>query len=67
MKAKILFNVLAVLGLAATVVTLYFFYDYNRREGISPVLVWGTSPILVFIVITSFFQLRKSLRTHKRR
>ena len=67
MKIRFLFNVLAVAGLIATLVTCYYFYDYNRREGLSSVLVWGTAPIMIFVVITSILQLRRSIRSHKRR
>ena len=67
MKIRFLFNVLAVAGLIATLVTCYYFYDYNRREGISSVLVWGTAPLMIFVVITSILQLRRSIRSHKRR
>jgi hypothetical protein len=67
MKIRFLFNVLAVAGLIATLVTCYYFYDYNQREGLSSVLVWGTAPLMVFVVITSVLQLRRSIRSHKRR
>ena len=67
MKIRYLFNVLAVAGLIATLVTCYYFYDYNRREGLSSVLVWGTAPLMVFVVITSILQLRRSIRSYKRR
>jgi uncharacterized membrane protein (GlpM family) len=67
MKTKFIFNILAVLGLTASLATCYFFYDYNRKEGLSSVLVWGTAPILLFIVITSVLQLRKSVKSGNRR
>jgi drug/metabolite transporter superfamily protein YnfA len=67
MKIRYLFNVLAVAGLIATLVTCYYFYDYNRREGLSSVVVWGTAPLMVFVVITSILQLRRSIRSYKRR
>ena len=66
MKTRSLFNLLAVLGIAATIVTCYLFYDYNRRVGLSSVLVWGTSPLLLFVIITSIAQLRKNFRSGKR-
>ena len=66
MKTRLLFNVLAVAGLGATIVTCYYFYDYNRREGLSSVLVWGTAPLMIFVVITSILQLRRSFRSQKR-
>ena len=67
MKTKFFLNLLAVLGLAASLVTCYLFYDYNRKVGLSSVLVWGTAPMLLFVVITSVLQLRKSIRSQKRR
>ena len=66
MKSRYFFNILAVLGIVATLVTCYMFYDYNRKEGISSVLIWGTSPILLFVLISSVIQLFKKRRSAKR-
>jgi len=62
MKTKSLLNIVAVVALCATISTCYFYYDYNRKEGISPVLVWGSAPIMIFIVVTSVLQLRRGLK-----